>query len=116
VERQEHVLATSELGRIAVSGDAIAQLVATAAAESYGVVGLAGRRRLLGLPWGRDRAVRVELREDGLAVDVHVVVEHGLRLAEVGARARERISYELERMLGLPLASLEVHIDRVRSR
>lgn len=109
------MLASSELGRVAVSGQAVAQIVARAVSESYGVVGLA-RRRWLGLPWGPDRSVTVEAREDGLAVDVRVVVEHGLKLAEVGAQARERVRFELGRMVGLPLASLEVHIDRVRSR
>jgi uncharacterized alkaline shock family protein YloU len=53
VERELFVIATSERGQIAVSADAIAQLVGAAAAESYGVVALAGRGRISRLlPWG----------------------------------------------------------------
>jgi uncharacterized alkaline shock family protein YloU len=43
------------------------------------------------------------------------VIEHGLRLAEVAERVRSRVLYELERMVGLPIASLEVHIEGARS-
>jgi len=111
------VIASSELGQIAVSAEAVAQIVGYAAAESYGVVALAGRSRFSHLvPWGIKKGVDVARRDDGLVVELRVVVEHGLKLAEVAAAARARVLYELERMIGIPVASLEVHIERVRSR
>jgi uncharacterized alkaline shock family protein YloU len=117
VERHEFDVASSESGRIAVSSSAIAQIVGFAAAESYGVVGLAGRGRLSRLfPWGIRKGVDVEQRADGLAIELRVVVEHGLRLAEVASAVRARVLYELERMVEIPVASLEVSIERVRSR
>jgi uncharacterized alkaline shock family protein YloU len=116
VERQQLVIATTELGTVAVSMDAVAQIVGQAAAESYGVVALAGRGRLSRLfPWGIRKGVDVEQRDGGLAVELRIVVEHGLKLAEVAATVRSRVQYELERMLGVPAAALEVHIDGVRS-
>jgi uncharacterized alkaline shock family protein YloU len=115
VEREPFLIATTKRGRISVSPDAVAQIVGAAAAESYGVVALAGRSRLSRLvPWGIKKGVDVELRPDGLAVELRVVVEHGLKLGEVAEAVRARVQYELERMVGLPIASLEVHIDGVR--
>ena len=115
MEREPFVIATTERGRIAITPAAVAQIVGAAAAESYGVVALAGRRRLSRLvPWGIKKGVDVELRDGGLVVELRVVVEHGLRLAEVAETVRSRVQYELERMVGLPIASLEVHIDGVR--
>jgi len=115
MEREPFVIATTERGRIAIAPSAVAQIVGAAAAESYGVVALAGRRRLSRLvPWGIKKGVDVELRDGGLVVELRVVVEHGLRLAEVAETVRSRVQYELERMVGLPIASLEVHIDGVR--
>lgn len=109
------MIATTERGRIAISAAAVAQIVGAAAAESYGVVALAGRSRLSRLvPWGIKKGVDVELRPEGLAVELRVVVEHGLKLGEVAEAVRSRVQYELERMVGLPIASLEVHIDGVR--
>ena len=115
MEREPFVIATTERGRIAIAPAAVAQIVGAAAAESYGVVALAGRGRLSKLvPWGIKKGVDIELRDGGLVVELRVVVEHGLRLAEVAETVRSRVHYELERMVGLPIASLEVHIDGVR--
>jgi uncharacterized alkaline shock family protein YloU len=115
VDREPFVIATTDRGSIAVSPDAVTQIVGAAAAESYGVVALAGRGRLSRLvPWGIKKGVDVELRPEGIAVELRVVVEHGLRLAEVAEAVRSRVYYELERMVGLPIASVDVHIDGVR--
>ena len=115
MEREPFVIATTERGRIAIAPAAVAQIVGAAAAESYGVVALAGRGRLSRLvPWGIKKGVDVELRDGGLVVELRVVVEHGLRLTEVADTVRSRVQYELERMVGLPIASLGVHIDGVR--
>jgi uncharacterized alkaline shock family protein YloU len=118
VEREDITLSTSQLGSVTVSRGAVAQIVRNAALESYGVVGLAGGSRWSWLfPWReKPKAIDVRMREDGLVVELRVVVEHGLRLAEVASTVRSRIEYELGRMLGAPIAELEVHIERVRAR
>jgi uncharacterized alkaline shock family protein YloU len=105
----------SELGRIAIAPEAIAQIVGHTAAESYGVVGMSakGIKRLL----TRDKltqGIRVSADREGLRVDLHVVVEYGLNLAEVAATVRSRVAYEVERLTGLSVAAVEVHIEDVR--
>jgi uncharacterized alkaline shock family protein YloU len=114
VER-EHLTTQSELGRITIATDAIAQIVGHTAAECYGVVGMAGKglKRLL----TRDRltqGIEVSRRADGLLLDLHVVVEYGLNLAQVAATVRSRVAYEVERLTGLRVAAVEVHIEDVR--
>ena len=117
MEREHYDVATSALGRIAISNEAIAQIVGYAAAESYGVVALAGRSRWSRvLPWGIKKGVDVGHRADGLVIELRVVVENGLKLAEVATAVRARVLYEIERMVGIPVASLEVHIEGVRGR
>ncbi len=112
---EHHEVATSPFGRIAVSNGAIVQVVGYAAAESYGVVALAGRSRWSRLfPWGVRKGVDVVRREDGLAIELRVVVEHGLKLAEVATAVRSRVLYEVDRMVGIPIAELQVHIEGVR--
>jgi uncharacterized alkaline shock family protein YloU len=115
VQRQLYDVGESALGRIAMSHNAIVQIVGHAAAESYGVVALAGRGRWSRLvPWGIKKGVDVAQRDDGLVIELRVVVEHGLKLAEVGTAVRSRVQYEIERMVGIPIAALEVHIEGVR--
>jgi uncharacterized alkaline shock family protein YloU len=112
---------STPLGRITISGDAVAQIVGRTAAECYGVVGMASRPGLgggrVGRLLARDRATQgITVAEDGngLRIELHVVVEYGLNLAEVGAALRSRVAYELERLTGLRVAAVEVHIQDVR--
>jgi uncharacterized alkaline shock family protein YloU len=112
---QGHLTERGELGTIRIAPDAVAQIVGHTAAECYGVVGMAGKglKRLL----TRDRltqGISVSGTPEGLRVDLHVVVEYGLNLAEVAATVRSRVAYELERLTGLPVAAVEVHIEDVR--
>ena len=58
--------------------------------------------------------VQPEKRRVQVTVDLHVVVEYGLNLAEVASTIRNRVSYEVERLTGLPVRVVEVHIEDVR--
>ena len=55
-----------------------------------------------------------ELAEEGVTIELSVVVEYGLNLAEVASTVRNRVRYEVERLTGLPVASVEVRIEDVR--
>jgi uncharacterized alkaline shock family protein YloU len=108
--------ASSRLGRISIAGDVVAQIVGHTAAECYGVVGMSARGRV-GRLLSRDRlrqGISVGGDDDGLRIDLYVVVEYGLNLAEVAATVRSRVAYEVERLTGLPVAAVEVHIRDVR--
>ena len=116
MDHEPYLVAETAHGRISFSHDAVVELIGHAVAESYGVVALSGERRLPRLfPRGVGKGIDVELSPDGLAIEIRVVVEHGLKLAEVAEAVRERVLYELERMVGLPVASLEVRIEKVRA-
>ena len=102
-----------ELGRLTISRDAVAEIVAETALGCYGVVGLsAGSRvgRLL-----RREGIAIEGDAHGLRIELHVVVEHGLNLAEVAATIRSQVAYEVTRLTGFTVAAVEVVIQRVRA-
>jgi uncharacterized alkaline shock family protein YloU len=102
----------SELGRITIAPEAIAQIAGRVVAECYGVVGMAmrgpARERVTRLlPKGRPARGVVVL-------ELHVVVAYGLNLAEVAATVRSQVGYEVERLTGLKVASVDVHIENVK--
>jgi uncharacterized alkaline shock family protein YloU len=110
-----HSLA-SPLGRISISHEAVAHIVGRVAAEAYGVVAMAPRNP-------RDRLTRDRFRQgitvggsatDGVTIELSVVVEYGLNLAEVASTLRNRVRYEVERLTGLSVAEVEVRIQDVR--
>ena len=107
---------SSPLGRITISSDVVAQIVGHTVAECYGVVGMSGRGRV-GRLLARDRVTQgVTVGREGgrVTIALHVIVEYGLKLAEVAATVRSRVRYEVERLTGLEVASVEVHIRDVR--
>jgi uncharacterized alkaline shock family protein YloU len=105
------------LGRITIAGDAVASVAARTVARCYGVVGMSSRGRVPRL-LTRDRERQgVEIGRDGelVSIGLHVVVEHGLNLAEVAATIRSQVGYEVERVTGLRVSAVDVHIDDVKS-
>ncbi len=102
---------SSPLGRVTISSDAIARIVGETARECYGVVAMAGRKWLPDRP---TRGIEIGGDRDGVTVDLHVVVEYGLNLAEVASTVRNRVGYEVNRLTGLPVRAVEVHIEDVR--
>ena len=99
--------APSELGRITISSDAIAHIVGETARECYGVVGMAARGPVGKLLGRRERSPRASRSPGtaggGVTIDLRVVVEYGLNLAEVASTVRNRVAYEVERLTGLPV-------------
>jgi uncharacterized alkaline shock family protein YloU len=105
---------SSPLGRITIASGAIAQIVAETALECYGVVAMKGSLR--GRVARHERGIEIRRDPDGgVTVDLHVVVEYGLNLAEVASSVRNRVAYEVGRLTGLPVLSVEVHVDAVRT-
>src|SRR6478752_4246805 len=106
-------------GDLTIPGEVIAQITGLTVLECYGVVGMAasslsqGVARLL----SRERITQgvVVRREDGqLAIDLYVIVEYGLNLAEVASTVRSRVTYNVEKLTGIPVASLQIHIQGVK--
>jgi uncharacterized alkaline shock family protein YloU len=102
-----------ERGRLTIAREAVAEIVAESALGCYGVVGLSAGTRMKRML--RREGVSVDGGADALRIELHVVVEHGLNLAEVAATIRSQVAYEVERLTGLTVAAVEVVIQNVRT-
>jgi uncharacterized alkaline shock family protein YloU len=99
-------------GTITISRDVVAEIVAETASRCYGVVGLTSGSRVGRIL--RRGSVTIDGESDGVTIELHIVVEHGLNLAEVAATVRSQVAYEVERLTGVPVESVEVVIQDVR--
>src|SRR5436305_14681323 len=97
---------SSERGRITIAPGVIAQIVAQTTARCYGVVGMAGRAWPGGrfLPRRGTPGITVASNGGGVALELSVVVEHGLNLAEVAATIPSQDQYAGERLARLQVA------------
>jgi uncharacterized alkaline shock family protein YloU len=106
-----------DVGRIEVLPAAVAALAAHAAADCYGVMGMAGRgvRAGVGELLRRDlhRGVEVREVEGGLEIDVYVIVNYGVRITEVAHNLQGAVRFEVERAVGVPVVEVNVNVQGV---
>ena len=104
------------LGRIEISPNAIASLAGQAVLECYGVVGMANKNLRDGIVeiLGRGnyrRGIDVKVIEHQIYIDLYVVIQHGTRISEVAHGIMNRVKYNVEKSLGLPVAQVNVHVQ-----
>ncbi|MEU3498678.1 Asp23/Gls24 family envelope stress response protein [Kitasatospora cineracea] len=108
-------------GRTAIADQVVGKIAGMAAREVDGVHSFgAGLTRALGavrdrVPGGRSagsvtRGVKVEVGEKQAAVDLDLVVEYGVSIAEVAADVREEVIGAVERMTGLQVVEVNVNV------
>lgn len=110
----------TQYGTIDITNDVIATVVGGAATDNYGVVGMASKNQI------RDnvndilrrenyaRGVVVRQEENGVAVDVYVIVSYGTKISEVSRNVQSKVKYNLETMLGVTANSVNVIVQGVR--
>lgn len=111
------------VGTLSVSNEVIADIAGYAAMSCYGVVGMAeqmqGAESVRLLPGQRLRkGVLVTAGEDGLNVDLHVVIEAGVNMRSVSENLASSVSFTLSEIAQIDPAQLKIaiHIDGMKSR
>jgi uncharacterized alkaline shock family protein YloU len=105
-------------GALHVADDVISDLIGYAALESYGVVGMAapnaadGIAKLLPARSLR-RGVVIQSGQDGVIVDLYIVIEQGNNLSTVSQNLIDRVRYVLEQDADLKVADINIHVQGV---
>ena len=103
-------------GRSLVSRRAIVDVVRGATLGSYGVIGFAGGGWLGSLAerFGlRHRGIVVRL-DEGLTIQLDLVVAHGVPIAEVARQVDSAVRYAIRRALDREVDRLTIHVDGLR--
>ena len=106
-------------GTLKVSNDCIADLAGYAALECYGIVAMSSKRAKDGLvEWlGRENLTKgVQIRSVGdmLDVDLFIIVEYGISIAEVCKTIVETVRYKLESMTGVKVRKVNISVEGIR--
>ncbi len=107
------------LGKIEVLPNAVHSIAAQAVCECYGVVGIASPRLRNGqavlLADGQsNQGVQVRMLNDQIILEVYVVLEYGLRISEIAHNIMSSVKYSTEKMLGVPVAQVNVNVQGLR--
>jgi len=104
-------------GSVIVSTNVYTEIVGTAAANCFGVKGMAARSLTDGVyhllrKESVSKGVRVHFHEDDtISIDLHIVVDNNVNLNAVGASIIEQVRYEVTKCTGTTVRAVNVYID-----
>lgn len=108
-------------GELHVANDVLADLVGNAAMQCYGVVGMTAADVADGLntllPAHRlRRGVVVTSGEDGVRVDLNVVIEYGTNITVVAKNLTDAVTFALTQYAQVPVTGVNVHVQGIKVR
>ena len=110
---------TTALGDITVEREVVETIAGLATMDCYGLVGMvahniqAGISNILGIESIR-KGVEVKKTEDGLIVDVHVIVGYGIPISEVASNVMQKVTHVLENNAAIPVSAVNVNVKGVK--
>lgn len=121
VDRPDEVLVT-EHGRTVIADTVVAKIAGVAAREVDGVHNLGGgtaraigalRERIPGSRTNVTQGVAVEVGERQAAVDIAIVAEYGVAIADLAHGIRRNVINSVERMTGLEVTEVNIDVNDV---
>lgn len=106
--------------KVDITNEVIATVVGGAATDIYGIVGMASKNQIrdnlndILKKENYSRGVVVKQEENGVAVDVFIIVSYGTKISEVCRNVQEKVKYNLETMLGVSANAVNVYVQGVR--
>ena len=107
----------TENGSVNVSSNVYTEIVGTAATNCFGVKGMAARSVKDGVYHllrreSVGKGVHITFHEDGaISIDLHIMVNHGVNLAAVGASIISEVRYVVTKCTGTEVRAVNVYID-----
>ena len=107
----------NEHGSVCVSTSVYTDIAGTAAANCFGVKGMAARSVRDGVyhvlrKEAVGKGVKVHFHEDGsISVDLHIVVDYGVNLSAVGASIISEVRYVVTSCTGTEVRAVNVYDD-----
>ncbi|GAK04666.1 putative alkaline-shock protein [Geomicrobium sp. JCM 19037] len=110
----------SQLGTIDISREVVATVAGGAATDCYGIVGMASQKQIkdgISELLKRDnfsRGVVIREENEDLIIDMYIIVSYGTKISEVAYNVQTKVKYQLEKLLGLNVESVNIFVQGVR--
>ena len=104
--------------KVKISDDVIAVCAVNATLKTEGVAGLAGglsntlSKNLLGKEL-MSKGVKVSQSDDGVQIDVHIIVKYQVKIPAVAWDIQENVKKEVQSMTELPVTAVNIHVQGV---
>ena len=108
----------NSLGKIEISNDVLSAIASFATAECYGIVGL-GKRGPNGLVElfkneQTGKGIKIISNEDGIIVEIYIVIEYGVNIRTVVENIIQKIKYSIENLTGIRVKNVVVNVQSIK--
>ncbi|MBQ9736935.1 MAG: Asp23/Gls24 family envelope stress response protein [Clostridia bacterium] len=109
----------NERGIVSISNTVIAKLAGYTATQCYGVVGMCAKTSKDGIAGllkkeNMDKGIKVKTENNSIEIALYIVVEYGINIGSVGETIRSNVKYNVEKLTGMEVKSVQVNIESVR--
>ena len=109
---------SNKMGEIQINPDVIALYAGTIAVECFGIVGMAAVSMKDGLVKLLKRkathGINVEIKENKISIDFHVIVSYGVSISAVSDNLIESVKYRVEEFTGMEVEKINIFVEGVR--
>ncbi len=104
--------------KLKISDEVIAVCAVNATLKTEGVAGLAGglsntlSKNLLGKEL-MSKGVKISQSDDGVQIDVHIIVKYQVKIPAVAWDIQENVKKEVQSMTELPVTAVNIHVQGV---
>ena len=109
----------NEYGYINIDDNVIATIAGLSAMESYGIVGMASKNatdgffELVKLD-NLSKGVKIYTEKDEVSIDLHVILEYGMRISVVAENIIEKVKFNVENLTGLKVDKVNIYVQGIR--
>lgn len=107
-----------DMGIVKISDEVVGIIAGIATTEVKGIVGMSAS--LVG-DWTQkisgkknlSKGVKVTVGENSAIIELHVIVEYGVKILEIAEQVQENVKKAVESMTGLSVTSVNLHVQNV---
>ena len=108
-----------KIGVIKISDDVIAVCAVNATLMTKGVAGFSPvfSDNFSKNFFGKDpphKGIKVSQHDDGISIDIHVIVDYGVKIPAVAWDIQENVKKQVEEMTDTPVKAVNIHVQGVR--
>ncbi len=108
-----------EKGSIIIENNVLASIAGMSAMESYGIVGMASKNAADGLLEllrfeNISKGIKVITDDDKLVIELHVVLEYGVRISTVGQNIIDNVKFRIKELTNLEPDQVSVIVEGIR--
>jgi len=109
----------NEIGIVSIDDGVIATIGGLAAMECYGIVGMASKNATDGFfelvkLENLSKGVKVHAKENKVNIDLHVILQYGIKISVVANNIIEKVKYNVENLTGLEIEKVNVYVQGIR--